>query len=206
MIWQACLGFILNTAKASDLDRLSSEISNAGANIIFLRDRNASDNELKCAAEIIQKYKSRQTKLVLNSLRYQDWFTDLADGWHLPENTILTPINNAHFLIGRSIHSVEAAQKATQDEMNYVIAGTMFETMSHPGKIPDGVQLLRKIKTACPALPVLAIGGITPGNAVQCLQAGASGIVVQSGIFSAKDRALATQNYRNALDEYQPDY
>ena len=191
------LALIVNRQSAS-LDIFSADID-----LIFLRDRQASDDELKETMKILQNSKSAGTKLIINSPVYKHWFATMPlDGWHLPENAEIQNSEATSFLMGRSVHSVAAAQKAVTEKMDYVIAGTIFDTASHPGKIPESVQLLRDIKAACPALPMLAIGGITPDNAAQCLDAGASGIVVQSGILSAKDPISAIQNYRQVLDEH----
>ena len=90
-------------------------------------------------------------------------------------------------LIGLSIHRAEEAHAVDGKLADYVIAGPVFETGSKPGYCaslgPEGLALIAK---ASP-VPVMAIGGITPDNASDCLRAGAAGIAVMGGVMRAKN-------------------
>jgi thiamine-phosphate pyrophosphorylase len=80
------------------------------------------------------------------------------------------------FLIGASCHSQDAARAAEQDGADYVLFGPIFETPSKAGMGPP--QGIARLAAICHAvrIPVLAIGGITTGNACECIAAGAAGI------------------------------
>lgn len=81
-----------------------------------------------------------------------------------------------NFPVGASAHSLQAAQEAEKSEANYVIFGPVFAT---PAKsrfgAPQGLERLAEVCRGV-SLPVLAIGGITRGNAGGCVHAGAAGI------------------------------
>ena len=80
------------------------------------------------------------------------------------------------FLLGASCHSLAEAQAAERDGAHYIFFGPLFPT---PSKLPYGPpQGLARLEEICRAvrIPVLAIGGITPDNAHECLRAGAAGI------------------------------
>jgi len=74
-----------------------------------------------------------------------------------------------------SIHSVEEARRAEALGAQFLIAGHIFATGSKPGVPPRGLGFLREVCGSV-GIPVFAIGGITAGNAQQCLDAGAAGI------------------------------
>jgi thiamine monophosphate synthase len=110
---------------------------------------------------------------------------------HLPENV-------PGRAIGRSVHSVDAALRAEADGCEYLVAGSVFPTASHPGGPVGGVQLVRDI-AAVVHIPVIAIGGITATNARQCIDAGARGVAVISAIFDAEDPRKAAQDLWRAI-------
>jgi thiamine-phosphate diphosphorylase len=127
---------------------------------------------------------------------------DGADGLHLPEHGISTAEARRRYgeqiLIGRSVHGIESALQAELDGADYLIAGTIFASNSHPGETPAGLDFLRAVCAAV-RIPVIAIGGITPANAPDCIAAGAAGVAVLSPIMRAGDPRQVTEDYRRAL-------
>lgn len=82
----------------------------------------------------------------------------------------------ANFLIGASCHSLDEALAAEQAGADYIFFGPIFAT---PSKARFGApQGLDRLATVCSRvkIAVLAIGGVNPDNAVDCLLAGAAGI------------------------------
>jgi len=105
-------------------------------------------------------------------------------------------------LIGMSVHAVEEARAADPNVLDYVVAGPMFETASKPGYGPVlGPEGLARIVQASP-VPVIAIGGVSPENTVECLAAGAAGIAVMGGVMRAKDPAGAVTQLLGALERH----
>jgi len=107
-----------------------------------------------------------------------------AHGVHLGEESLQvadarrflerTPVDG--FLFGVSAHSVKSVEQAEADGADYVIFGPVFRT---PSKLAYGLPHgLQQLAVACRAvsIPVLAIGGITVENALQCAEAGAAGV------------------------------
>lgn len=102
-------------------------------------------------------------------------------------------------LIGLSIHSAEEARAVDGSLVDYVIAGPVFETASKPGYGPAlGLEGLAGIVKACP-VPVIAIGGIGPENAPDCLAAGAAGVAVMGGVMRAKNPGDAVAQLISAI-------
>lgn len=102
-------------------------------------------------------------------------------------------------ITGESIHSVDAVRRAEDAGADYVVAGTIFNSPSHPGVPPAGLGFLAEVCRAV-SIPVIAIGGITPEKARGCIDAGAAGVAVLSTIMRAVDPREAAAEYRRALD------
>jgi thiamine-phosphate diphosphorylase len=82
----------------------------------------------------------------------------------------------AGFLVGASCHQLPEALAAERDGADYLFFGPVFATPSKPaGAPPQGIERLAEICRSV-RIPVLAIGGITATNAVECLRAGALGV------------------------------
>ena len=106
-------------------------------------------------------------------------------------------------LVGRSVHSVDGALQALADGADFLVVGTMFQTSSHPGEEPAGPQLMRNVADSVGGvggLPLIGIGGITPGNVDAVIGAGASGVAVIRSILSADDPRSAAEKMKSALE------
>ncbi len=77
-------------------------------------------------------------------------------------------------LIGRSIHSLEAARRAQDEGADFVVYGPVWSSASHPGVEAVGVAALARVAEAV-RIPVLAIGGVTEARIAEVHHAGAAG-------------------------------
>jgi thiamine-phosphate diphosphorylase len=84
-------------------------------------------------------------------------------GVNLPESDISVAdakqVLRAH-LISRSVHSLEAARQAEEEGADFVIFGPVWESATHPGGKPQGVEALRRVAEGV-SIPVIAIGGVS---------------------------------------------
>jgi len=100
-----------------------------------------------------------------------------AAGVNLPESDI--PVEAARSLmgerlVGRSVHSLDAALRAEGDGADFVIFGPVWASASHPDSLPVGIEALAEVAHAL-KIPVLAIGGVTEDRVPECRNAGAAG-------------------------------
>jgi thiamine-phosphate pyrophosphorylase len=127
-----------------------------------------------------------------------------ADGVHLPERCLpahaVRSLVGDGCIIGRSVHSVEAASQAEREGADYVQVGPVFATASHPGAKPCGLGLVRTVAEAV-SVPVIAVVGIDATRIPDVVDAGADGVAVIRAILSAGDPAAAASRLRLALNE-----
>ena len=96
-------------------------------------------------------------------------------------------------LLGASVHTAAEASDLGAEGADFVIAGTIWPTPSHPAREGAGLELIRKIAAA--KIPVIAIGGVTPERAAEAREAGGSGIAVIRGVWDTADPAEAVREY-----------
>jgi thiamine-phosphate diphosphorylase len=96
-------------------------------------------------------------------------------------------------LLGVSVHSVDEAAAAQAEGADFVHAGTIWPSASHPDRPAAGIGLVREI--AALGIPTIAIGGVTPARVAEARQAGAAGVAVIRGVWDAPDPAAAVAEY-----------
>lgn len=115
-----------------------------------------------------------------------------ADGVHVgQEDTPLVEIRDRlqNKIIGVSVHNEEEMDAAVKGGADYVGIGPIFETKSKvDARKPAGVNFLKQAREKYSDFPIVAIGGISPKNAQQVLDAGADGVAVISAICESDDR------------------
>jgi thiamine-phosphate pyrophosphorylase len=124
-----------------------------------------------------------------------------ADGVHLPSagNVGAARSRLPHGLIGGSAHSADEASALLRAGADYVTVSPIFVTSSKPGYGPAlGLDGLARIIAEAPG-PVVALGGITDGNAAACLAAGARGIAVMGEVMRSEDPRVAVERILRAI-------
>jgi thiamine-phosphate pyrophosphorylase len=168
-----------------------------GVNVVQLREKDLTQRDLALLAGRLRVAIGGSALLIVNG--NADVAREVAaDGLHLPAEAPFARPNGVA-LVGRSVHSVEAAVQAEREGADYVIAGPIYETPSHRGVEAAGVRLISAVVAAV-SVPVVAIGGITAARVPDVLSAGAGGVAVISAILGAKSPGAAARALREALD------
>ena len=177
-----------------------------GVNMVQLRDRVSTGQAKSELASAVRGVTRDRAVFVVNGDPELAALTG-ADGVHLPEAAM--PVSRARqiigpgALVGRSVHSTDAAQSAAAEGADYVVAGTVYPSPTHPGGQAGGTAIIRDIVSLVD-LPVIGIGGIDASNAARVMDAGARGVACISAILAAEDPRLAAAEISIAINQQQP--
>ena len=202
--------YILYLVTDAGLSRGRSHLSiveaaiRGGVTIVQYREKSASTRRMiHEATELRRLCRAAGIPLIINDRLDVALAVD-ADGVHVGQDDM--PASVARRLLGKmkilgvSAGSIEEARKAVDDGADYIGASPVFSTPTKPDAPPSlGIEGLRRMTQAV-KIPVVAIGGITEGNAVTIMEAGAAGIAVVSAIVGAEDVEAAARALRAAVE------
>ena len=105
-------------------------------------------------------------------------------------------------LIGVSCYNrLEAALAAADAGADYIAFGSFYPSSSKPGTVIAEPDILTQAKRKI-ALPIVAIGGITPSNCRILLESGADLLAVISSIYQAEDPYSEVQEFNRLIDRF----
>ncbi len=99
--------------------------------------------------------------------------------------------------VGTSAHRLEEVQPGRAD---YMIWSPVFDTTSKPGQPGTGLEDLSQACLQAKYMPVIAMGGVTPDRARACMNEGAHGVAILSGILEAPDIRSTVNQYLEIVD------
>ena len=176
----------------------------AGVNMLQLRGHTLPAAELYRLALVLRPLCHRYGAIFIVNDRIDVGLVTGADGFQLGRHSLplaaARQLTGGDHLLGVSVHSCEEAVAAGVGEADFLLAGTIFASHTHPAEPPSGPDLLHAIKQTLPTCPLLAIGGITQANAKQAMQAGADGIAVISAILGSANVKQAANELRMAIN------
>ena len=160
-----------------------------GARLIQLREKGLSNAEFVALARRAQSLCVQHGAILLLN-NAPNLARTLGVGLHLPESALA--VEGEFSPRGVSVHSLGAARCAVGQGADYLVFGAVFETQTHPGAAPAGLEALCEVCAAV-EVPIFAIGGITAANAKTCLAAGAHGVAVIGAAWDAADVEAAVR-------------
>lgn len=199
-----CLCLVTDRRVARDNDDLAARVAAAvagGVDLVQLREKDLPGGQLLKLAVALEEKISGRSRLIVNE-RVDVAAALPAAGVQLGEAAL--PVAAARrlleqdALLGRSVHSLAGAKGAVAEGADFLIAGTMYASRSHPSEPPAGPELVRQI-AAVAAIPILGIGGITPNNVRVVMQAGAFGVAVITDILASPDPEQAAARLKAAM-------
>ncbi len=169
------------------------QLIKGGAEIIQLRDKNATSKEFYESAKAVMDYlRGSKVKIIIND-RVDIALAVKADGVHLGQDD-LWPVGARRILgedsiIGFSTHSIAQAIEAIKFPINYVALGPVFKTETKESSDEIvGLEGLKKVRQAITDFPLAAIGGIDLATTQAVFANGADSVALISAILKPAER------------------
>jgi thiamine-phosphate pyrophosphorylase len=188
------------------LEELLAAALAGGVDMVQLRDKQASDDELVRAAAVFRRLCDEHGALFWLNDRPDLAAACGADGVHVGQEDM--PVAEARriagpeLLVGLSTHAPEQLGAAlAAGEADQLSVGPVWETPTKQGRPAAGLDYVRHAARVAGDRPWFAIGGIDLDNVREVIEAGASRVVVVRAIRDAADPRAAAAALRGALEE-----
>lgn len=188
------------------LEQLLAAALAGGVDMVQLRDKSATDDELVHAAAVFRRLCDEHRALF--------WLNDRpdlvracgADGVHVGQDDMAAAearrAAGDDVLVGLSTHSPAQLDEAlASGEADQLSVGPVWETPTKEGRPAAGLDYVRYAASVAGQRPWFAIGGIDLDNVREVIAAGASRVVVVRAIRDADDPHAAAAALREALEE-----
>lgn len=199
----------LGYVRADDVERVTDQLCAGGADVVQLRAKGLDELEIESLGQRIEPITTAAgVPLIIND------FPELvpsvgAQGAHIGQDG--GPISEARWragralanevppvLIGRSTHSVDQAVAAQEEGADYIGFGPLFPTPTKPGRPAIGLDSIRRVHELV-QIPIFCIGGVNLSNLREVIQAGATRVVIVSGLLQAPNIAAACQEAKRCI-------
>lgn len=190
-------------AAGRPLEQIVRSAIEGGVTAVQIREKEASTRRFVDRARTIRSITAEAgVRLIVND-RIDVALAVDADGVHVGQNDM--PAAAARSLIGVdrilgvTASNAEQAREAARAGADYVGCSAVFTT---PTKFDTGAPLgLRGLEglVSATSLPVVAIGGINPGNVRAVMGTGVVGVAVVSAIVAAEDPRAAARQLREIV-------
>jgi thiamine-phosphate pyrophosphorylase len=205
------LYIVITSDLPAEVISLAYKCAAGGADCIQLRAKDIEDDRLfALAVEFVKICKDAGIVSIVND-RADIAVVAGADGVHLGQNDL--PVEQARklqlapLIIGKSTHSLEQLNAACAECHTYVSLGPVFPTATKPAAQAVGLDYVARSTRVLAGTGIghVAIGGITPDNVEQVLNAGAASIAVCSAVTHASDPAAVCRTFKEKIKAFRKD-
>jgi thiamine-phosphate pyrophosphorylase len=188
---------------------LAARCVRGGSTLVQLRDKHSETRALIEEARAIKRALAPFAVPFVVNDRIDVAMAAGADGVHLGQDDMAVEdarrLLGANAIIGLSIKSVEEAEAARLDLVDYVGSGGVYATSSKQQKNapigPAGLaRIIAVLRRRAPDLPVCGIAGIDASNAAAVIAAGADGVAVISALSLVPSPEIAARQLRDIVD------
>ena len=183
-------------ADAGDLPAFLDAVLGAGVDVVQLRDKTATPDELRVAAEAFRSAAARhQALFILNDDPHLAVEAG-ADGVHVGQDDMhpdaARAVVGADRIVGWSTHAVAEVDAAVATGCDYFAVGPVHATPTKQGRPAIGLGPIRHAAAVAGDRPWFVTGAMGVDTATAVLAAGARRIVVVRALTQAQDPAAAT--------------
>ena len=184
--------FATQSDPTSALVRFAQELLLGGATLIQYRNKSANVRQMLSHVRELRRATYNSVKLIMND-RSDLCLAAGCDGVHLGQDDlspaaarqIFSAAGKEQLWIGFSTHNPQQVQEADSLPVDYIAVGPVFATASKAKPDPViGLEGVRQARRAT-AKPLVAIGGITKGNCLEVIAAGADSVAVISDLIES---------------------
>ena len=185
------------------LERVLDSALRGGADLVQLRDKAATDEEIGAAAAWAAERCAAHGALFIVNDRPDLAVATGADGVHVGQDDM--PVAEARAIVGEdaivglSTHSIEQAGAGAVSGADYIAVGPVHATPTKEGRPAIGLDPIRHAAAHVHDVPWFAIGGIDPETVGAVVEAGARRAVIVRAIAQAEDPEAVTRRLRAAL-------
>lgn len=153
------------------------------AHLIQLREKDLTIPQLRPLVQLGVKLASESGKIFLVNGNFALALEEGGDGVHLTSSQPVAEAvlrrreaGRAEFLVGRSVHSADAARQAAEEGADYLLLSPVLRPFSKKDRrAPLGIRMLQSVVREVP-VPVFSLGGMTMERLALMGSIGAAGI------------------------------
>ncbi len=204
------LYLVLNPHQCIHLSPVETAVAAAtgGVDAVQVRSKNMAEFDfVELTRQTAQALAPYDVSLLINDYAELTAPTQI-DGVHLGQDDL--PVRQARkllgdeYLIGLTVRSMEEAERADLEVIDYLSIGGIYSTHSKRNpESPIGVnklqEILKFVRKQKPDLPIIAISGINETNVESVLKTGVDGVAVVSSICESKNPKFAAQRLKKKI-------
>jgi thiamine-phosphate pyrophosphorylase len=175
-----------------------------GVDIVQLREKSLPQREIERSALTFRRLCDTHSALFVVNDDPDLARACNADGVHVGQDDMpAEEVRGAigpDAIVGLSTHSEQQIAAASEQPVDYVSVGPIWETPTKEGRLAVGLELISHAAANAPH-PFFAIGGIDPSNAARVVAAGARRLCVVRAIRDAEDPTAVAERLRAAFSE-----
>jgi thiamine-phosphate pyrophosphorylase len=202
----------LCTPNRPDLVEFVTACVAGGVDIVQLREKHLEARDvLRIGSELRRCCADLGVPFIVNDR--PDLALELdADGVHVGQGdappSLARRILGREKIVGLSTHAPTEATAGMLEPVDYLAAGPVVHTETHPDRVPTGIGYIseatavtERATSAGGSLPLFITGGVTPESIGGLVAAGARRFVVVRYLTESPDPKSAAAELRRAIDE-----
>ena len=203
---QVRLYVIITSNQADEVQRLTEQCIDGGADCIQLRAKDMEDRgSLTLAEGFVEQCRQGEVISIIND-RADIAIASGADGVHLGLSDLpvesVRHLQHTPLIVGSTTHNFDELEKACQERPTYVALGPVFTTSTKPDLEPAGLEYVQQaiFRLDQTGLGHCVIGGITPANVSRVLGVGARCIVVCAAVARSDNPKAVCSSLKKVME------